>query len=164
MVETKEWLWVRLLWVFVFSFIMQVGCTPSTQIHMARYNYLILKLESDRSVARVGEPVRIRFSITNEGGDTSLESPTTPVMDIVVSPMGSSEVLLTWSAQNPDKDFHHLEWKPGESKTIELVWIPRPEDIASGYYHDVHFSGILNKDSKFIQAAGVTVCASNFCR
>jgi len=159
----KWLLWVRLLCVFVLSLVMQVGCTPSAQMHTAKYNYLILKLWSDRSRAQVGEPVRIRFTVTNEGGDTWLESPDTPVMDIVVQVVGGPD-LLTWSSQNPDKVAHRLEWKPGETKVIEWVWIPREEDIAVGYYHDVFIYGYVTSVSMGAQSAGVMVCASNFCR
>jgi hypothetical protein len=84
-------------------------------------------------------------------------------MDIVVDVVGGPQ-LLAWSDQNPDKVAHRLEWKPGESKTIEWVWIPRQEDIASGYYQDVFLGGLLYSESKIIQSANVTVCASNFCR
>jgi hypothetical protein len=142
---------------------MQVGCTSSAQMHTAKYNYLILKLWSDRSRAQVGEPVRVRFTVTNEGGDTWLESPDTPVMDIVVDVVGGPQ-LLAWSDQNPDKVVHRLEWKPGESKTIELVWTPKPEDIAQGYYKAIFLTGLLYRNGTIEQSAGVTVCASDFCR
>jgi hypothetical protein len=142
---------------------LQIGCNPSAQMHTAKYNYLILKLWSDRSRARVGEPVRIRFTITNEGGDTWIESPTTPVMDISVKVVGGPR-LLTWSSQNPDKVQHRIEWRPGETKTIEWAWVPKPEDIAYGYYQDVFLTGLLYQDGEIIQSAGVTVCASNYCR
>lgn len=162
--DTKVLLKGGVFLTFLLSLTMQVGCNPSSRTHMAKYNYLILKLQSDRSVARVGEPVHIRFTITNEGGDTWLESPTTPVMDIVVSSVGSGKVLIFWSAQNPDKVAHRLEWKPGESKVIEFVWTPRQEDIAIGVIHNIHLAGWLYQDSKLIQSAGVTICASNVCR
>ena len=84
-------------------------------------------------------------------------------MDISVKVAGGPR-LLTWSSQHPDKVAHRLEWKPGESKTIEFVWIPKPEDIAQGYYKDVFLTGLLYSNGTIVQSAGVTVCASNFCR
>ncbi len=136
----------------------------TTQRDVSVFSGLVLQFEADRSRARVDEPVRMRFKIENTREYTIvLESPDTPVMDISVKVVGGPR-LLTWSSQNPDKVAHRLEWKPGESKTIEWVWIPRQEDIASGYYQDVFLTGLLYRDSKIIQDAGVTVCASNYCR
>jgi hypothetical protein len=106
----------------------------------------------------------MRFKVENTRDYTIvLESPTTPVMDMLIHVVGGPD-LLTWSSQNPDKVQHRLEWKPGETKTIEWVWIPRPEDIASGYYRDVFLGGLLYQGGKIIQSANVQVCASNFCR
>ncbi|MGB8644239.1 MAG: hypothetical protein WCF84_03325 [Anaerolineae bacterium] len=63
------------------------------------------------------------FTVINRGNQTVVfETTDRPVMGIIVQDALSKEVLLTWSAQNPDKVSHHLEWKPGESKTIELTW------------------------------------------
>jgi hypothetical protein len=132
---------------------------------MAGFGTLVLRLQTNVSKkVQAGQPVHIRFSVTNEGSrDWVLESPDTPVMDIVVDVVGG-ENLLTWSSQNPDKVAHRLEWKPGESKTIEWVWIPKEEDIAVGYYKNVAIVGRLSSGSKSVQNASVVVCASNFCR
>jgi hypothetical protein len=143
--------------------LMQTACeTGSTDA--AVYNDLVLRLYANRLQARVGEPVQIRFTVINDGKESwVLESPDTPVMDIVVDVVGGPQ-LLAWSDQNPDKVAHRLEWKPGETKVIEWVWIPREEDIAVGYYHDVFIYGYVTSVSMGAQSAGVRVCASNFCR
>ena len=150
--DTKHLPNIGLIIIFAFSLATQSGCNlfNPAKMHTAKYNYMILRLSSDRSVAQIGEPVNVRFTITNEGGDTWIASPNTPVMDIVASSMDSAEILLTWSSKNPDKVSHRLEWKPGESKMIELTWIPKQGDVYIGYRRDIHFSGVLNSDSKLI--------------
>ena len=105
-----------------------------------------------------------RFTVTNAGGNTWLESPTTPVMDITIQSRSSGSINLAWSNQNPDKVAHRLEWKLGESKVIEMVWTPKQEDILIGVVHIVGFAGLLYQDSKIIQSTNVDVCASNVCR
>lgn len=141
----------------------QTGCDVGLR-HTASYNYLLLELHSNRSQAKVDESIHVRFTVTNTGQQsTVVESQDTPVMDIVAGVTVDGK-LLTWSSQNPNMVAHRLEWKPGESKVIELVWTPKQEDIVIGAFHDVHLAGRLYKDSKSIQSAGVDVCASDVCR
>gem|GEM_PF-6565854 len=154
--------------LILLSLVTQTGCDSSrVGLRASALAYpLQLEFYADRSRAVVGEPIHIRFTVTNihqQQRSWVEESPDTPVMDISVKVVGGPR-LLAWSDQNPDKVAHRLEWKPGEVKVIEWVWIPKQEDIASGYYQDVFLTGLLYSDSKIIQSAGVTVCASNFCR
>jgi hypothetical protein len=93
-----------------------------------------------------------------------IESKGIPVMDITIRSRSSGSINLAWSAQNPDKVAHRLEWKLGESKVIEMVWTPKQEDILIGVVHIVGFAGLLYQDSKIIQSTNVDVCASNVCR
>lgn len=144
--------------------LMQSACLPALSHTEVYHTYLLLRIDVDRSRAKTGEAIHIRFTTRNTGSEPIiLESPTTPVMDVVVV-LGSGPDLLSWSTQNPDKVQHRLEWKPGETKIIEWVWIPRPEDIAFGYYQNAYLSGRLYQNGRIIQSAGVEVCASNYCR
>lgn len=155
----------RRLPMMLVLLLLQVACKMGAS-HSAVYNDLVLQVQSSSTRVEIGKPIQVRFSIANTGLNKHtyvIESSDTPVMDIVVQIVGGSD-LFTWSSQNPDKVAHRLEWKPGESKTIELVWVPRPEDIASGYYKDVFLSGRLYFTGKNVQSAYVQVCASNFCR
>jgi len=162
MVNTRQWVQVTLVMILVIY--TQVACFEKGLSDRAPYGDLGLFFESNRSQARVGEPMQMRFSVINHGNQpTVIESPDTPVMDIVVQVVGGPDVF-TWSSQNPDKITHRLEWKPGESKTIELVWIPQSEDIAVGYYRDVFLYGYVTSVPLGARSAGVRVCASNFCR
>ncbi|MBI5033544.1 MAG: hypothetical protein HZB51_23730 [Chloroflexi bacterium] len=125
---------------------------------------LTLKVESNRSQAHVGEPVLIRFTVTNTGQKPdTVESADQPVMDIIVRVVGG-ETLLTWSEQNPDKVSHHLEWQPGESKVIELTWTPKEGDVYIGATHNIFLTGLLYWGPGRSQSAGVTICASSICR
>lgn len=143
--------------------LMQMGCGTGLR-DTAGVDHLLLQIESNRARAQADVPIQIRFTITNTGQNHIVaESPTTPVMDILIHVVGGPD-LLSWSSQNPDRVQHRIEWKPGESKTIEWVWIPREEDIASGYYKNVALVGRLSSGSKSVQNASVVVCASNFCR
>lgn len=142
------------------------GCVSQPQGVVAKSNYdtLGLWLESDHTRAQPGSPIQIRYTVKNMGERAwILESQDTPVMDIVVDVVGGTE-LFALSAQSPDKVAHRLEWKPGESKVIELTWIPKQEDVRFGMYHDVFLTGLLYNNGKIVQSAGVIVCASNFCR
>ncbi|HEX4850922.1 MAG TPA: hypothetical protein VFV08_08960 [Puia sp.] len=97
----------------------------------------------------------MQFTIKNAGNQPAIiESMGTPVMDIVVDDGASRRILASWSAQNPDKVMHHLEWQPGESKVLELVWIPPQEEDS----RQVFASGLLYQESKFLQGANVDFC------
>jgi len=150
--------------LLAFGFLaMQTACDTG-QRHVSGIDSLVLEVWSSRSRAQVGQLIQIKFTITNRGRNhIVLESPDTPVMDIVVSPYGSDEIFLKWSDQNPDQVAHRLEWKPGESKTIELVWTPKPGETWYGATRYVGISGKLYRNSKSVQSAGVMICASNAC-
>lgn len=144
--------------------IIQTACDTGLRETQVTLTYLYLTFESDRAKAQIGEPVLMRFTVTNTGKQPIvLESKDKPVMDIVVRVAGGG-VLLSWSERNPHQIAHRMEWRPGESKVIELVWIPKQDDVYVGAYHDVFLSGILNDDSIPLQGVGVRLCASNFCR
>ncbi len=155
------------MFALFFFLIWQAGCTllgDSGLASGADSGVLHLGVSSNYSRVKPGNNVRIRFGVRNKGNETIvLESPDTPVMDIRVKVVGGPE-LLTWSSQNPDKVSHRIEWKPGESKVIELTWLVRQEDVTYGHPYDIDLAGFLNSNSKSIQAAGISVCASNVCQ
>ena len=124
---------------------------------------LTFKVEANRSQAQVGEPVLIRFTVTNTGQKPdSVESGDQPVMDIIVGEVGGG-TLLTWSEQNPDKVSHRLEWQPGESKIIELTWTPKEGDVYIGAIHNIYLGGLLHWGAGKTLGASVTICASSIC-
>jgi hypothetical protein len=143
---------------------MQTGCFPALS-HTANSDTFRLDFEANRKQAHVGEPVSMRFTVTNTGQRPLVyETPDEAVMDITVQVVGG-ETLLVWSQQNPDKVSHRLEWQPGESKVIEWTWTPKPGDIYTGDYHDVFLTGLLRSNIQFLNASsGVRICASIWCR
>ncbi len=154
----------RVLLIGTCLLFLMAGCANGLS-ETAELDDLVLKLETNRSQAHVGEPVQIRYTVTNTGTRTQVvESNDKPAMDIVVKVMGDGN-LQVWSVEHPDQVVHRLEWQPGESKTIEWAWTPKPGDIYDGAYHAVGVSGFLNGPRPEIwQAAGVKICASNFCQ
>lgn len=100
-------------------------------------------LQVNRDKLQPSEPVHIRFTVTNTstggtGKPQVLESKSTPLMDIQVHTVGRE--LVRWSAQQPpDLLPQRIELAPGQSKTIELTWVP---DGRVGY-SSVDIVGIL---------------------
>ena len=147
--------------------VMEVACASDGRAVLsdtAVYNNLVLKIEANRSQIRAGDSVQIRFTITNDGKQpVTIESTDIPVLDITVRDFKSKQLLLSWATQNPDKVSYRVEWKPGESKVLELVWtaLAEPSYIPGQL---VHISGGLNVNGKLIQAAGVDVCVGLGCQ
>lgn len=152
--------------LMVGTVLILISCTTSKSegaIDKSNYDTLYLQFEADRTLAQAGKPIQMRFTVKNTGEHPwILESPDTPVMDIVVEGE-DRRVLLAWSSQNPDQVSHRLEWKPGEAKIIELTWVPKQEDLRFGVYYDIFLSGRLSENAKFLRGASVRICASNFC-
>lgn len=119
---------------------------------IAGYSNLGLTLQVDQMRGEVGKPVHITFTITKfkEGNyDIGVvESADEPVMDIFV---GYADIQYAlWSEQQPVEAIpHRLDLKIGESKTIEMTWVPdeRADDKPIG------IEGILNRGGKKVQTA-----------
>jgi hypothetical protein len=150
-------------------FLMQSACIAALSHTEVYHTYLLLRIESNRSRAQVGEAIHIRFTTRDTGNEPIvLESSATPVMDIVILGRGD-QVLASWSARNPEQVSHRLEWKPGESKTIDLVWVPTQADYEAGEYYlprgvpRVYVSGRLYANSKLVKGAGFELCFKTRC-
>lgn len=135
--------------------ILASGCSiygnPPAVNETSRGQFL-MKIEVDHSSAKVGEPVHIRLTTTNDGQQPYVvESKDRPVLDIVVKEVNSDKISFSWAAQNPDKVLNHIEWKPGESIVIETVWIPPQEE--NGELQ--HLAGFLSINSEVVQSAGI---------
>ncbi len=138
--------------------LMLFACFPNLpQSMVSNYDNLNLRFESNRSSARVGDRVEMRFTVKNVGNKPiKIQSRSGPVLDIQVNMAGSDKIFLLWSAQHPDQAASELEWQPGESKTIEAVWIPKQEDYTLGF--GVQLYGFLREGSRIVKDAGVIVC------
>jgi len=132
----------------------QTSCSESQSATASYFGGLELKLEANRSSLKSGESVYIRFTTTNTGSrPIVIDSQDTPVLDIIVEEVPSRHRLASWSDRNPDKVSHRVEWKPGESKVMELTWTYSGK--ASPYADSV---GLLNGNSRVLQAASVRLC------
>ncbi len=161
--EARRAVRVRFLLIALGAALLLTACDPG-EINTAAMDSLLLEFRSNRTRLRAGEPVQMRFTAYNSSYNTIvIESPATPVMEIVIREVNSGREILRWSAQNPDKVLHRAEWRGKETKTLELSWTPKQEDLRVGSYHDVSLSGLLSQNSKVIQGAGVRVCASDVC-
>lgn len=155
-----------LILVVATTFILSSCIAPQTNgaTHKSGYDALYLQLEVDHTLAQAGKPIQMRFTVQNTSEHAwIIESPDTPVIDIVVQGE-DRQVLLTWSSQNSDKMSHRIEWKSGETEIIELTWIPKQEELRVGPYYDIYVSGRLNQNSKLVQSTTIRVCASDICR
>lgn len=130
------------------------GCGESQSVTASYFGGLELKIESDRSSLKSGESVHIRFTTTNTGSrPIVIESQDTPVLDIILEEVPSRRKLTSWADQHPDKASRRVEWKPSESKMMELTW------TYSGKEHIfADFEGILSENSRKVQAIGVRLC------
>ncbi|MGB8644241.1 MAG: hypothetical protein WCF84_03335 [Anaerolineae bacterium] len=93
----------------------------------------------------------MKFIVWNQGFQpVVIESRDGPVMDISIQDGISKDILVSWSAQYPEKVAHHLEWKPGEIKTIEMDWTATREQAT----RNVSGAGLLNQGSTTLSAVG----------
>jgi hypothetical protein len=133
----------------------QVSCGDTGLSNASNLGDLVLEVRSSRSLVQVGESVQVQFTVRNTGKQSVvLESMKLPVMDLNVRPAYSDHIITSWSAQNPDKVLHRIEWKPGESKTLELVWTATQETFS----HQIFFTGFLTQNTGPGHATGVTLC------
>jgi len=146
-----------ILFILLGMISLQTACTPLIDMgstHTSGIDSLVLEFYSNRSWLKVGESVHLDFTVTNTGKRfIVVESKDKPVLDIIVQDMPSRQVLLSWAAQNPDKALHRVEWQPGESKAMELVWTAPQEE----YGRLIFLGGLLNENSKIAQSANVSI-------
>jgi len=100
----------------------------------------------------------IRYTVENIRDQIEviqLEEKQEPVMDILVGfGRGEGGTRLYWSdGQEITPEMRRLELAPGESKTIEMTWVP--DEKAEGYI--VTVSGILHREHRY-QDATVMIC------
>ncbi len=155
---------IRLLLIALGAVLILTACDGG-EISTSSRGSLLLEFRSNRTRLRAGEPVQMRFTVYNNSYNTVvIESSGTPVLDIVVEEQNSRRQILRWSAQNPERILHLVEWRPKETKTLELSWIPKQEDLRVGSYHNVFLTGTLSENSRIVKTAGVMICAADVCR
>ncbi len=141
--------------VYLLAFLAVAGLAScGGQSAVAGYDNLGLTLQVDQTRGELGRPVHITFTITKfKQGNYDvgvIESGSEPVMDIFVGYADSPYAL--WSEQQPIGTIpHRLDLKIGESKTIQMTWVPdqRADDKPIG------IEGILNRGGEKVQSAGL---------
>ncbi len=126
------------------------------------FNDISLRISADRRYTDAGEPVRIRFTAINVGDiGVSFESEEGPIMDILVryNP-GGRDVIRDWWSEGHQitPKMNSFELAPGESRTIEMTWIP-PDRI---YSQPVGLRGILH-DQHGKTDAWTSLCVEDGC-
>ncbi len=85
-----------------------------------------LELWVSQERASVGDSIDIVFTVKNIGDETEIiEIDDEPVMDIIVRQGFNYEREVCWSdGREITPEMRRLELAPGESKTIEMTWVP----------------------------------------
>ena len=117
-----------------------------------------LTLWVSRGRTNVSQPVKIRYTVDNFADQIEviqLEEKQEPVMDILIGfGSGGDRTRIYWSdGREISPEMRGLELAPGESKTIEMTWVP--DETAEGW--PVTVSGILHREHRY-QDASVMIC------
>lgn len=85
-----------------------------------------MDLSVSKGCAEVGEPVAIRYTLTNNGpGKLVVQLKDSPAMDIVIqiNTRENEKIFVRWSDGKPLTDeLKQLVLEPGQSKTISMDW------------------------------------------
>ena len=106
----------------IFYFVLLItGCGGFS--HSSSLGNLDLRLQVDQQRGEVGKPVTITFTVTKYQAENydmgAIDAGENPVMDIVIGNYAK------WSAEQASENvLHRLELKPGESKRIQMTWMP----------------------------------------
>jgi len=119
---------------------------------------LDLILWVSRSLPSVGQPVQIKYTVKNPTDRTEiiqLEEKQGPVMNICIGFGAADMTIECWSdGREITPEMRRLELAPGESKTIEMTWVPDAK--ADGY--PVSVNGILNWGGEYPSYVPVHIC------
>lgn len=130
------------------------GGEPKTASN--RYDNLGLRLWISRDRPRVGQAVDIQFTVINRGpGDLVIELPEPSVMDIKIGTgSGSLRRWIYWSdGREITPEMRRLELAPGESKTVEMTWVPSEDEL----YTSTPIDGLLRLQEGGAAVAGTTI-------
>jgi len=120
-----------------------------------------LTLWVSRGRTSVGQPVQIRYTVDNFGDRTEviqLQEKQEPVMDILVffGRLGSTTRIYWSDGHEITPEMRRLELAPGESKTIEMTWVPDKKATNES----VLVSGMLNREQRS-QHVPIDICVGS---
>ena len=122
--------WTERLMVLLTIVSLLAGCRPVKPVsHTARSGDGILtEMWGSKDCVVAGETVHLRATATNRGTEPfAVDLHDQPVLDIWVSGLveGKGAILQRWSEGKPlTPDVTGLALNPGQSKTLEMDWIP----------------------------------------
>ncbi len=115
--------WYLILGYLCFAFAL-LGCLrqPKPATHTGSYGDFGIKIWVSDTCVRVGETVKVKATVTNNGSRTRVvELTDRPVFDIVIPALKPPVRWSEGKAMTPD--LTRLELKPYQSKTIEMDWV-----------------------------------------
>ena len=137
---------IVLLLIVMFWFVCSLArgdvFWPQPKKEVWGYQNFGLEVWVSQEPASVGEPIDLVFTVKNDGDEVEIiEIDEDPVMDILVGQGDHYEREVWWSdGREITPEMRRLELAPGESKTIEMTWVP----IGSS---DARAAGILRYES-----------------
>ncbi|MBI4786654.1 MAG: hypothetical protein HY782_06370 [Chloroflexi bacterium] len=118
-----------------------VGCSRQSKpvSSTSGVDFITVEMWASSDCVQPGETVVLRATATNKGSRVEvIELRDRPVLDIVVG--DRDRVFRRWSDSKPlTTDLTRLELGPGESKTIEMGWVPDPS-IQGAVAVSAHFT------------------------
>jgi hypothetical protein len=129
--------------VFFVSCEQQPSPTFERKSNSRRVGDLGIIVSANRGPVDKGEPVELRFTVVNDGDEKQvIELVDEPVMDIMVCYRLSDDIRVYWSdGREVTAEMRRLELDPGESKTIDMIWIAEGSSFT-----DAQIYGILNDE------------------
>ena len=152
--------WYALITLLILTAFM-LGCSrPSKPVSDAagRSDDVLVQLWVSSDCVQPGEVVKIRVTVTDTSAlNQVIESSDQPVLDIVFG--NPDHPFLRWSDGKPlTSDLTRFELKPGESKSIEMDWVPD-----SSFQGPVHiWARFVSPTRPYLQNPSVTV-AVKYC-
>jgi len=109
----------------------------------------------------VSQPVKIRYTVDNFADQIEviqLEEKQEPIMDIRIhfGPLGGITTIYWSDGREITPEMRRLELAPGESKTIEMTWVPDKRATNN----IVWISGMLNREQRS-QHVSIDICVGS---
>ena len=123
-IEAMRWYFLITLSMLILALISCSRPSQPVSSTSGRNDDLIVDLWASSDCVQVNELVKLRTTVTNHSTKAQVfETKDQPVLDIVFGNPDSP--FQRWSnGKALTSDMTHLELKPGESKSVEMDWVP----------------------------------------
>ena len=122
--------WTERLMVLLTIMSLLASCRPAKPVSNTQvsHDHITIETWGSSDCVAAGETVHLRATATNRGTEPfAVDLHDQPVLDLWVSGRveGKPTILQRWSDGKPlTPDITGLALQPGQSKTIEMDWIP----------------------------------------